>query len=67
MHVTALQCICRYIFISWNKYALVCSVRVQQALVLVLVVEKITLTLIMTLVFISQGLSKEERLQRTAG
>ena len=58
---------CTWILISWLTYALVCSVRAQQALVLVLVVEKITLTLIMTLEFTSQGLSKEVPLQRMAG
>lgn len=67
MNLTVLQCRCTCVLIRWHNYTLVCFVRAQQALVLVLAVEKITLTLIMTLEFTLQGLSKEVLLQRTAG
>lgn len=53
-------------FLCWVN-VLVYSARAQQVLVLVLVAEKITLTLIMTLEFTSQELSKEVQLQKTAG
>ena len=67
MQLTALQCRCSMYFDFFGENVLVYSVRAQQALVLVLVVEKITLTLIMTLEFTSQELSKEVQLQRMAG